>query len=488
MSPESARRPRVLSLHPDRLLPAGSEERAVAREILAAMSALPLVSPHGHLDARLFLDDEPFVDPSHLLVTSDHYVVRLLHSQGVALEDLGVARVDDARDAGPGTAAVTEAGGRAIWHLLCRHWGALAGTPSRLWLEHELHELCGVREVPSPETADTTYDTVAASLATDALRPRALFERFGLEVLTTTDSPLDDLAVHDALAADASWKGRILPTFRPDEVVDPGHPRFAANVVRLGEISGIDTSRYAGYVSALESRREAFRVRGATATDHGVAVSSTERIPAHEVEGTFARLVSGDGSAAEAEAFRGHMLDEMARMACDDGLVMQVHVGVVRDYDPVTRARYGTDVGQDFSVATEYTKTLRPLLSRYGDSDALTLVLYTVDETVYSREIGPLVSYFPALRAGAPWWFLDAPDAMQRAFTALGETAGIANMAGFVDDTRSLCGIGARHDVARRVCAGYLARLVCEHRLEIDEALELGAGFAYHRPKAVFKV
>jgi len=429
VSPEGARRPRVLSLHPDRLLPAGAEERGVAREILASMSALPLVSPHGHLDARLFLDNEPFVDPSHLLVTSDHYVVRLLHSQGVALEDLGVVRVDDARTAGPHTAGphtagpgtdgagasssgaepASEAQGRAIWHLLCRHWGALAGTPSRLWLEHELHELCGVREVPSPETADATYDAVSAALETDALRPRALFGRFGLEVLTTTDSPLDDLAVHDALAADASWTGRILPTFRPDEIVDPGHPRFAANVVRLGEISGIDTSRYAGYVSALESRREAFQVRGATATDHGVAVSSTERIPAHEVEGVFARLVSGEGSAADAEAFRGHMLDEMARMACDDGLVMQIHVGVVRDYDPATRARYGTDVGQDFSVATEYTRTLRPLLSRYGDSDALTLVLYTVDETVYSREIGPLVSYFPALRAGAPWWFLDAP-------------------------------------------------------------------------------
>jgi glucuronate isomerase len=472
--------PRSLRLHPDRLLPTGAEERGVAREILEAMTALPLVSPHGHLDARLFLDDAPFTDPSHLLVTSDHYVVRLLHSQGVALGDLGVARTDGQLDAVPD--------GRAIWHLLCRHWGALAGTPSRLWLEHELHELFGVREVPSPATADSTYDAVASALATDALRPRALYRRFGLEVLTTTDSPLDDLAVHDALARDASWTGRILPTFRPDEVVDPRHPRFAANVARLGDVSGIDTSSYSGYVAALESRREAFRARGATATDHGVHVRSTERIGASEVDALFARLLAGAATPVEVEAFRGHMLDEMARMACDDGLVMQLHVGVVRDYDAATHARYGSDVGQDFSVATEYTKTLRPLLSRYGDSAALTLVLYTVDETVFSREIGPLVSYFPALRAGAPWWFLDAPDAMGRAFEALGETAGIANMAGFVDDTRSLCGIGARHDVARRAAASYLARLVCQHRVEIEEATELGRGFAYDRPKAIFKV
>jgi glucuronate isomerase len=475
---------RPLRLHPDRLLPTGAEERSVAREILAAMSALPLVSPHGHLDARLFLDDAPFADPSQLLVTSDHYVVRLLHSQGVALSDLGVARVDGQVDHGVGG----RPDGRAIWHHLCRHWGALAGTPSRLWLEHELHELFGVREVPSPGTADSTYDTVARALATDALRPRALYRRFGLEVLTTTDSPLDDLAVHDALAADASWTGRILPTFRPDEVVDPAPASFAAKVARLGEVAGIDTSSYAGYVAALESRREAFAARGATATDHGVPVRSTERLGASAVEAVFSRLLAGTATPAEQEAFRGHMLDEMARMACDDGLVMQLHVGVVRDYDPATHARYGSDVGQDFSVATEYTTTLRPLLSRYGDSAALTLVLYTVDETVYSREIGPLVSYFPALRAGAPWWFLDAPDAMGRAFDALGETAGIANMAGFVDDTRSLCGIGARHDVARRAAAGYLARLVCEHRLEIEEAAELGRGFAYDRPKAIFKV
>jgi len=256
----------------------------------------------------------------------------------------------------------------------------------------------------------------------------------------------------------------------------------------LGEVSGIDTTTYAGYISALESRREFFRRHGATAADHGVPVATTERLEPAQASEVYARLRRGEGSAADIEAFRGHMLDEMARMAADDGMVMQLHTGVVRDYDPAYAAVYGHDIGQDFPYAIEFTKTLRPLLSRYGNARGFRLVLYTVDESTFSREIGPLVSYFPSLFAGAPWWFLDAPDAMARAFAALGETAGIAKLAGFVDDTRSLFGIGARHDVARRVCAGYLARLVVEHRLSLEEATRLAVGYAYQRPKELFKL
>ena len=470
---------RPLELHPDRLLPAGEEQRRVARQLLSAVDPLPLVSPHGHLDANLFLHNEPFADPAELLVTSDHYVVRLLHSQGVSLEALGVGRKD-------GTSATIA--GRQVWGQLCEHWDALAGTPSRLWLEHELHELFGLREVPSPANADATYQAARDRLATEELLPRSLYRRFGLEVLTTTDSPLCDLRAHEELASDPTWHGRILPTYRPDELVDPCHPGFSANVARLAEITDIETDGYDGYLEALRARREAFARAGATATDHGIPVTTTERLDPAELARVFRRLTHGGGSSAEVEAFRGHMLDEMARMACDDGLVMQLHVGVVRDYVVDTAAAYGSDIGQDFPTRTDYTRTLRPLLSRYGDHPGFKLVVYTVDETTFAREIGPLVSYFPALFAGAPWWFLDAPDSMARAFSALGETAGLAKLAGFVDDTRSLCGIGARHDLARRVLCGYLSRLVCEHRLGIDEATEHATGFAYHRPKALFKV
>lgn len=469
-----------LSIHPDRLFPAEAHQRSVAREIFAAIEKLPVLSPHGHLDARLFSDNEPFGDPADLLVTRDHYVVRLLHSRGVGLDELGVARRD-------GT-AVARPGGRAIWRLLCANWVALAGTPSRLWLEHELVDLFGVEDVPSAENADRLYDACSDKLAGDELRPRSLYSRFGLEVLTTTDSPLDDLAVHHALAEDPTWKGRLLPTFRPDPVVDPDHPAFVENLAALEEIAKVPTGTYGGYLEALRARRDAFRAAGATASDHGVLVTSTERLERGEAERVYDRLLARATTAPEREAFRGHMLDEMARMAVEDGLVMQLHPGVVRDYGAEVAQTYGPDVGQDFGAATEYTRTLRPLLSRYGDHPNFRLVLYTVDETTFSREIGPLVSYFPALSAGAPWWFLDAPDAMTRAFAALGETAGIANLAGFVDDTRSLCGIGARHDVARRICAGHLARLVCEHRVGQDEAVELAVGYAYRRPKELFRL
>ena len=467
-----------LTLHPDRLFPSSSEQREAARAIFAEIEKLPIVSPHGHLDAGLFASNEPFSDPAQLLITRDHYVVRLLHSHGVPMPDLGVAALAGGR----------RAEGREVWRQLCSHWDALAGTPSRLWLEHELYELCGLRLAPSPETSDESYDALSARLQEDDLRPRALYERFGLEVLTTTDSAIDDLNLHEALDNDPTWKGRLLPNFRPDEVVDPAHPHFADNLARLAEASGIDTGSYAGYISALEGRREFFRERGATATDHGVPVTTTERLSAGDATALYARLRTDEGSPAEIEAFRGHMLDEMARMAVNDGMVMQLHVGVIRDYDGAYAATYGPDIGQDFPFAMEFTRALRPLLSRYGNAEGFRLVLYTVDETTFSREIGPLVSYFPGLFAGPPWWFLDAPDAMARAFAALGETAGIAKLTGFVDDTRSLFGIGARHDVARRVCAGYLARLVCEHRLSLEEATKLAVGYAYQRPKQLFKV
>lgn len=473
-----------LALHPDRLFPAEEHQRSVARSLFAEIERLPIISPHGHLDAGLFVTNEPFKGPAEALISSDHYVVRLLHGLGVALEDLGLAPRASSAQPTP-----ERPDGREVWRHLCRHWAALAGAPSRLWLEHELYDLLGLREVPSEANADRTYDLVAEALQGEGLRPRALYGRFGLEVLTTTDSPLDPLASHKALRDDPAWEGRLLPNFRPDEVVDPGREGFRANLARLAEVSGCDTGSYAGYIEALERRREAFRELGATATDHGAEVTTTERLGGPEVGRLYRRLQKGDEvSAAEIGAFRGHMLDEMARMATDDGMVMQLHIGVVRDYVPLAAATYGPDTGQDFPFAVDFTRTLRPLLGRYGNSEGFRLVLYTVDETTFSREVGPLVSYFPSLFAGAPWWFLDSPDAMGRAFCALGETAGIAKLAGFVDDTRSLLGIGARHDVARRAFASYLARLVCEHRIALEEAKDLAVGYAYHWPKRLFKI
>ena len=473
-----------LTLNPDRLFPAEPGVRAIARTIYHEISHLPLLSPHGHLDARLFRDNEPFSDPADLLVSSDHYVVRLLHARGLSLDALGTR----SRPGAPGDEQDHPLEGREIWRALCTHWEALGGTPSRLWLEHILSDLFELEERPSPETADSSYDHCVAMLQRDELRPRSLYRRFNLEVLTTTDPPAADLAVHDALLGDSSFTGRLLPTFRPDGVVDPNRADFTENLTALEQVTGIDLSDYAGLVRALEQRRDAFRERGATASDHGVEITTTEHLPEADAARLYRAVRAGEANAAQIEAFKGHMVSELARMAVDDGLVMQLHLGVARDYSRSVFERFGQDVGQDFPVNVEYTRTLRPLLSRFGDDPGFRAVLYTIDETLYSREIGPLVSYFPSLYAGAPWWFLDAPDAMARAFAAVGEVAGIANCSGFVDDTRSLCGIGARHDVARRSCAAYLARVVAEHRIGEDEAVALAKGYAYDTPKAVFKL
>jgi glucuronate isomerase len=462
-------------LHPDRLFPAEPALRALARELYGSIAGLPLLSPHGHLDPAVFVDNAPMTGIGQALVGSDHYVVRLLHGMGIPLSEM-LAGPDGPRD------------DRSMWHMLAAHWWRLAGTPSRVWLEQVVADVLGMEETPDAENADRLYDACAARLAAAPLRPRDVVAGFGLEVLTTTDSPLVDLGPHRALDADPGFAPRLLPTYRPDLLIDPARPGFAAAIEALGEMTGEATDTYGGYRAALAARRADFAAAGATASDHGVEISTTEHLGDEEARVLFDRVRTGRGDRGEIEAFRGHMMSEMAAMAADDGLVMQLHIGVVRDYRRDIAARYGPDVGQDFPAATEYTRTLRPLLERYGEAAGFRMVLYSVDETVFSREIGPLVSYFPGLYAGAPWWFLDAPDVMTRAFTAFGETAGLTKLAGFVDDSRALLSLGARHDVARRICCGYLARLVGEHRISLAEGERLARGYAYEQPRAVFRL
>jgi glucuronate isomerase len=468
-----------LTLDEDRLLPADPVQRGIARELYQQVRALPLVSPHGHVDAAVLADDRPFPDPAELLVSPDHYVTRMLHSQGIPLEALGVRR----RDGRPG-----ERDGRAIWRLLCAHWHLYRGTPSRLWLEHELVELFDVRLRLSAETADEIYDALSARLASPEFRPRALYRRFGLEVLATTDSPLSTLEHHRRLRDDPTWHGRVLPTFRPDALVEIGSPGWAGRIEQLGALTTADPTSYPGFLAALEERRAAFRELGATASDHGHLTADTAPLSAGEAGRVFDRALAGTADEADAAAFRAHMLGEFARMSCDDGLVMQVHPGVHRDYDTRIHDAFGPDVGFDIPTATGYAAPLRPLLDRYGSHPNLTLVLFTVDETAFSREIAPLAGVYPSVRIGAPWWFLDAPLAMRRFREATLETAGLYNTAGFVDDTRAFCSIPARHDVARRVDCGFLASLVARGLLAEDEAVQTAVDLTYTLPKQVFRV
>lgn len=459
-----------LHLHADRALPADPAVRAIARAVYAETAALPLVCMHGHVDAAVLADDRPFGDPASLLVTPDHYLTRLIHSAGVPLESLGVGA-----DADP----------RAVWRTFCAHWPRFRGTPTRYWLTHELVEVFGVTVAPAPDTADRLFDELTETLAEPRFRPRALFERFGIEVLATTDSPLSALPAHARLAADG-WGARVIPTFRPDSLVHVGHAGWRHEVAELAGRTGVDTGDYPGFLAALEHARREFAAAGALATDHGHASADTTPLEPAEAARIYAAARAGTVTPAEAAAFAGHMLFESARMACEDGLVMQVHPGVLRDHDPRVRERYGPDQGFDIPVAAEFTRSLRPLLAAFGRDPRLRMVVFTVDETVYSRELAPLAGVYPALRLGAPWWFLDSPHGLRRFREAVTETAGFYNTAGFVDDTRAFASIPARHDLARRIDAGYLATLVAEHHLDADEAVETAIDLAYRIPLEVY--
>jgi glucuronate isomerase len=462
---------------PDLLFPPDPRTRDVARTLFAHARDLPIISPHGHVDPWLIADDRSFGDPAQLLIVPDHYVTRMLYSQGVDLDRLGVARRD-------GAAVQTD--GRAIWRELARLWPAFRATPSRLWLELTLAEVFDIHAPLREDTADAIYDALAERLAADAFRPRALFERFGIEVLATTESTVDDLAAHAKLAADG-WAGRVITTFRPDDVVDPEWDGWNARVDRLGELAGEDTTTYAGYLAAVAARREVFRVAGARSTDHGHPTARTLELDPDAASLLYDRL-RRRVEPHDAEAFRAHMLFQFARMSVEDGLVMQLHPGAVRNHNHDLYTTYGRDVGGDIPQAGEYTHALRPLLDRFGHDPRLRLVLYTLDETTFSRELAPLAGGYPAVFLGAPWWFLDSPDGLRRFREAATDTAGFANTAGFVDDTRAFCSIPVRHQVARRVDAAYLARLVVEGRLGLDEAAGTIADLAYHLPKRIFRL
>ena len=499
-------------MDPDRLFPADPATRAIARELYAEVRGLPLICPHGHVDPALLADDAPQPDPAALFVAPDHYLTRMLYSQGVPPQQLGVPDRDGHVQVGP----------REAWRTFCEHWYLFRGTPSRLWLEQSLAEIFGVTERLGPQTADAVYDELTARIAEPAYRPRALLRRFGIEVLATTDSPTDSLEHHARLAADgpASPEGRppgthrdhrlgetpsggpaapvngprarIIPTFRPDPVTDPERPGWAAALGRLGELTGTDTGSYTGYLDALARRREDFRRAGATATDHGHPTALTADLDPADAARLYDRLLRDAGKdgpdTGDAELFRAQMLTESARMSVDDGLVMQLHPGAVRNHNRYLYAAFGPDSGGDIPAATDYVRALRPLLDKFGDDPRLRLVLFTLDESAYSRELAPLAGVYPAVYLGPAWWFYDSPEGMRRYRELTTETAGFYNTVGFNDDTRAFPSIPVRHDAARRVDCGFLARLVAEQRLPADEAAEVARDLAYRLPKRAYRL
>jgi glucuronate isomerase len=464
----------VALLNDDRLFPADETTRKIARRLYQGIRELPIVSPHGHTQARWFAQNDPFPNPVALFVQPDHYVFRMLYSQGISLEELEIGKT-------------TVSDPRKVWRIFASNYHLFRGTPSRLWLDFAFQELFGLNARLSAATADHYYETIEAKLSTPEFVPRALYERFKIEVLATTDSPLDTLVDHVALR-ESGWKGCILPTFRPDSVVDPGFPGFKTGIERLGALTGEDSASWRGYLRALAARRQFFKSLGATATDHGHATAQTADLSNAEAEWLFGKVLAGEADEAQQEMFRAQMLTEMARMSLEDGLVMQIHPGSVRNHNARIFERYGRDMGADIPGSTDYVQGLRPLLNRFGNEPGLTIILFTLDETTYSRELAPLAGHYPCLRLGPPWWFHDSPEGMQRFREQVTETAGFYNTVGFNDDTRAFLSIPARHDVARRTDAAFLARLVAEHRLDEEEAVELAQELSVGLVRKAYKL
>ncbi|MDR2896532.1 MAG: glucuronate isomerase [Propionibacteriaceae bacterium] len=467
-----------LQLHPDRLFPADPSTRSIARQLYQSVASLPILSPHGHVPIDWLVSDRPWVDPLELLISPDHYITRLLHASGVALERLGV----------PPGQALSADDARAGWRLFCEHWPVFRGTPMKYWMEQVLVEVFEIDQAPSRETADQLFDQIAQRLARPDRRPRALMDRFNIEFLATTDDPLDALQGHDQLASDPGFNHRVAPTFRPDRLLNVTDPGWPQTLVDLSASTGVDALHWNGWLAAVAARRWFFKEHGGVSTDHGLVDASTEPVDQATAQRLFNKARHGQIEQGEATALAATMLFEQARMACDDGLTMTLHPGVLRDHHAASAARLGKDIGADIPTSVEFTRALRPMLNAFGTHPNFQLVLFTIDESTYSRELAPLAGFYPSVYLGAPWWFIDAPEAIGRFKRAVTESAGFSRLAGFVDDTRAFLSIPSRHDMARRLDAAHLAQLVAEHRLTIDEASEVIGQLVSANPRKVFRI
>jgi glucuronate isomerase len=453
---------RPLKLDPDRLFPADARTRSIARSLYAEVAGLPIISPHGHTDPKWFATDENWSNATELLLSPDHYIYRMLYSQGIALDDLCV----------PSKAGMPGTDSRKAWRTFAENAHLFRGTPSSMWLGHVFAEVFGFDVALDAGTADLYYDRINEKLASDAFKPRALFDRFGIAFLATTEGPQDDLSPHHAIHK-SGWPGRVVTTYRPDAVIDVEHEQFAGAMRIFAEFTGEDVYSWDGYLAAHRKRRADFRAAGATATDHGHPTAQTANLSHDEAERLFRTILSKNWTPQDAELFRAQMLTEMAAMSVEDGMVMQIHPGSFRNHNGGLFESHGRDKGADIPMRTDYVHALKPLLDRFGTSTDLSIILFTLDETTYARELAPLAGHYPCLKLGPSWWFHDSPEGMRRFREQVTETAGFYNTVGFNDDTRAFLSIPARHDVARRIDCGFLAQLVAEGRLLDWEAAEL---------------
>ncbi len=463
----------------DRYFSPDPAQRRIASDLYRSVAKLPIVSPHGHVDPRLLADeDASFGTPADLFIIPDHYVFRMLYSQGIPLEALGVPRVDG---------NPVQKDHRKIWQIFADHFALFRGTPTGAWIAHELSSVFEIREKLTGETAQHIYDQIEAKLRLPEFRPRALFKRFNIEVLCTTDAATESLADHQAIR-DSNWDGDVRPTFRPDAVTNLLHPHWRENIKRLSQMARVTVDSYQKFVEALEERRTFFKTMGAKATDHAAESAYTAGLSPRAAEAIFGRALRGKATTEDAQQFTAHMIMESARMSIEDGLVMQLHVGAVRDHHDLIYRYFGTDKGADIPTRSEFTHNLRPLLNQYGKDARLTLILFTLDESTYARELAPLAGHYPAVKLGPPWWFHDSINGMRRYFDQVMETAGLHNTAGFNDDTRAFPSIPARHDLWRRVSADWIAGLVVRGIVDLEDAHEMVLDMAYRLAKRAYKL
>lgn len=468
----------TFELNPDRFFDANPTIRGIARDLYHSVRALPIISPHGHVDPNLLADNSSFPDPAELILIPDHYIFRMLYSQGIALESLGVPTID-------GTPV--EQDRRKIWQIFCDNFYLFAGTPTAAWLEHELAEVFAINDKPDTANAMEIYNTMSEKLQSAEFKPRALFEKFNIEILSTTDAAADTLAAHQKIA-NSGWPGRVVPAFRPDAVVNIAAANWPDEIKKLSLACGMEIENFKSYLAALENRREYFKRNGATSTDQGITSPFTQDISNEEAERIFQKALKQQATEEDQKIFSAKMLMEMARMSCEDGLVMQIHPGSFRNHNPFIFGRFGPDKGCDIPLQTEYTRNLHPLLNTYGNHPNLTIIIFTLDETSYSRELAPLAGHYPALKLGPAWWFHDSIEGMTRYRQMVTETAGFYNTVGFNDDTRAFLSIPARHDLSRRVDSNFLAKKVAEHIITLEEAFVLIKALAYDLAKKAYRL
>lgn len=466
------------NLHPDRFFDPDPSIRNAAHTIYESIAQLPIVSPHGHVDPSIFSKNRPFENPAALFITPDHYLFRMLHSQGIALEALGIPSVDGSE---------VERDPKKIWRIFAENYHLFNGTPTGVWLDYELNRVFGIADKPDAQNGPAIYDELQEKLSSPEFLPRALYRRFNIETLATTDTATDTLSFHRAIR-ESGWDGRIIPSFRPDKVTDISDVAWRGNVEKLGELAGIGINSYDDFLSALENRRRFFISMGATASDHGVETPCTHRLGDREVKSLFGRALAGCATAEDARLFTAHMLMENARMSCRDGMVMQIHPGCMRNHNRSLLSKFGPDKGHDIPLQTEFTMNLRELLNAYGCDPGFTVIVFTLDETTYSRELAPLAGHYPAMKLGPAWWFNDSIEGMTRFRRSVTETAGFCNTVGFNDDTRAFVSIPARHDVARRMDANYLGELVARHIISLDEAIAIGRDLTYNLVKKAYRL